>query len=54
MTDGGTDSDSIVIRVIFDDIDDNPRVARLETLPPTRFDHAGKIYGFLFSQHRSY
>ncbi|CAF0783594.1 unnamed protein product [Adineta steineri] len=30
------DNNSIVIKLIFDDIDDNLRVVKLETLPPTR------------------
>ncbi|CAF3885812.1 unnamed protein product, partial [Rotaria sp. Silwood1] len=36
ITEDFNDSNSIIIKIILDDIDDNLRVVKLETLPPTR------------------
>jgi len=35
------DNNSIIIKIIFDDIDDEIRVVKLETLPPTRSEIPG-------------
>jgi len=38
LTENFNDNNSIIIKIILDDIEDNLRVVKLETLPPTRLD----------------
>jgi len=43
------DNNSIIIKIIFDDIDDDQiRVVKLETLPPTRSEIPGLLFAFFF------
>ena len=41
LTENPTDNNSIIIKIILDDIDENLRVVKLETLPPTKSDTPG-------------
>ena len=41
ITESFHDNNSIIIKIILDDIDNNIRVVKLETLPPTRSEISG-------------
>ena len=42
ITDGNNETNSVVVKIILDDIEDGLRVVKLETLPPARTDSASK------------
>ncbi|CAF4221748.1 unnamed protein product [Rotaria sp. Silwood2] len=48
ITDDFNDNNSIIIKIILDDIDDNLRVVKLETLPPTRSEIPSQYFFFSF------
>jgi hypothetical protein len=42
------DNNSIIIKIILDDIDDSLRVVKLETLPPSKTDNPSLFSLFFF------
>ena len=42
ITEGANETNSVVVKIILDDIEDGLRVVKLETLPPTRSESTSK------------
>jgi hypothetical protein len=54
ITENTNDNNSIIIKIILDDIEDNLRVVKLETPPPTKLEAPGLCLFLKFSFYKNF